>query len=793
MSTPAAVARLASLVVDALELGRRKAEHDVAGDLFRAFGIDLAALEAAASPSGVEDFRREAAARLSAAVPSAEELLTAVVAMGARFVDMVSGIYEVLSEHHSTTSGTSEVFRLRRDGVDIDLPISSAFLEQVRALQRALLRVELAAMDERAVGSFVGWDGGELYGTWPIRDASPTRFRLTDAVIRLRRCGRILDGKPRDAEWESVRLSYRAASEAAGELVRASESLLVRYGTYLASVSDADLSTGMDATVQHEEVTDSDRRRLADDRRMVVEYGVLGVPVSARYYVNLQDDGLLGVSVARGSVGGPLVGVVIPARWDLDGTGIASLAGFVGLWRLAAVPIRGNDGVDALFDDPSGVAAQSWLERVRLGCQEATTWLDGPAQRPTGHSIEIENVITVLEEYLNLPLWRHRDLLYEVWLLCLTLATCRQAGWTVELRGLDPAGTVWALTSGPSAEPVADLTYDADPSVSAAVWREPDRRTPVGRFTPDVSIATVGAYPRELAVIEGKDRWGMDAFAPESPAEPASPRRRGGRSALDVGKRYADALRPIVTWVCNYCDFQPDALDPAANHGDRWSQIYIASSFRPKNLPDAFLDTIRIALTPPGARSGAAPQPASFLIVLDVTGSMERNIRSVLDVLSDDPGWTDRYKEFWAVLYSDHGDSEPFLTIELGPFDTPAELVEAIADGPRGSGGDEPEALEDALAHCAALTELAGPFDVLVVTDAPPHAVHECPARIDAREQVSRILGSGSRVFVASDWLQDDDTWEPFGQDDGVRRDLLDRLAGWISGSSLSLRSPSGR
>lgn len=82
----------------------------------------------------------------------------------------------------------AETIRLQRVGVDEEkLTISQAFIERVQSLERRLRRVKVGRIDESAVSAFVGWDGGELYGSWPPRsdDRFALGFRLADAVLNL--------------------------------------------------------------------------------------------------------------------------------------------------------------------------------------------------------------------------------------------------------------------------------------------------------------------------------------------------------------------------------------------------------------------------------------------------------------------------------------------------------------------------------------------------------------------------------------------------------------------------------
>lgn len=771
MAADTAVERLADLVVDALELGTRKGERDVADDLFRAFGLDLDDLVTGSrsGPRQTERLRRLAAARLVAGVPDAAALMTEVVRCGGRFMGMVAEVYETLAEHRSTTSGPSEEFRFRRDDVRLDLPISPAFIERVRWLSRQLTTVVTGRIDEPAVQQFVGPDNGEFYGSLPEGVFDEHRH-LSDSAPRLRVVAQFLDAHPdRGASWAPVPEALASAVSAADRLVDACERLVVGYANSLAATEEDELQANA-RDVDDNIWADRRAERVLREWRLLATDGVIGEVVDAPYYSNLDSSGTIGIRV------GPRPeAVALPERDERHwGTGMSSLAMFVGVWRLGLIPARRNEEVDDLLAQASGDAAVTWLGQVRDGCRAATRWIEDVVHTP-GEEVTVERVVEVVEEFLNLPLWRHRDVLYEVWVLCTTLTACRRAGWRVDLHCLEQEGDVWVLPVDPTDEAVATITYDADPAVQAEVWREPRRLTPDGLLTPDVAVSTPGPGRRDLVVVEAKDRYGMAVGAPV----PRTARNKP-RTALDVGRRYVEGLRAVVTWVCNHCDLRRGDARPSTNHGDHWARLHLGSAFRPGAVPWGFFDSVRVALTPPGYRI-ADPQPptaTTLVLVVDVTGSMHADLETAWETLAADGRWHDRFTDFRAVLYSDHGMHDPFVTHELGPCRSMAELIVAISTSPMGGGGEPGEALEDAISVCGHLVDQFGPQQFLVVTDAPPHPPEECPFGIDFDEEMDRLLASGSRCFVASDWQREGDevTWAPFEAHPNFRRDLLSRF-----------------
>jgi hypothetical protein len=84
----------------------------------------------------------------------------------------------------------------------------------------------------------------------------------------------------------------------------------------------------------------------------------------------------------------------------------------------------------------------------------------------------------------------------------------------------------------------------------------------------------------------------------------------------------------------------------------------------------------------------------------------------------------------------------------LRDSDSLQEVANAIRFAPPTAGGDTPEALEDALHYV--LNDLSAlSFEnarIVVFTDAPPHAVSECPHRYDFEADLAQIVQTGASV-----------------------------------------------
>jgi len=766
---------LAGLIVEALEVGTGKHERDVIHEIFDAFNIDFNDLDARIPqklPGRTRLLRQRAANRLADAAPTAAALLNEVVRCGGRFIAMLDEVYVRLSQHTATTAGTSETFRLERGGVnEQQLTISPAFIEQVRRLERSVRAIEIGELDEEAIDSFLGWDN-RFYGGWPPDADYEHKAPLADSLLSLNWVtSAVRDRASGDARWAQTGRVVDAARASAERLVDAAKRLVRTRMAHLDMLSDLDTQTASGLLSSTEPERWRRDRAMSELERFRTDR-VLTLIVSSRTLPDVGDMGAVGLR-------SDLEPVLLPADEHGAGTSLSTLAGFIAMWSLGLWPELTRGRIDDLLGlGPAALA--SWLDQVRIWCDQAAAWLTNDVFAATG-SVDVMTLLEVVKEFLNLPLWRQRHLLYEVWVLCATLDACEQASWGVELNGLTHANATWTLSVGPSRNPVATLRYRPNPTISLDVWREPSRTTSSGVLTPDLTVATPSPYVRDLFVVEAKDRQkmsvghGQDRQGP--PAATSAP-----RTALGVARRYATGLRPRVTWVCNHSDFR-QGIDASINHGDFWTRVYVAGQFRPGHVPAAFTDSVQVALIPPPGSQSADETTShgkrGLVLVVDVTSSMHRVLNDALAMLAAASA-SAPYHQFRAVIYSDHGANEPFLVRKVGPFGDLPSLLNSVRAFPRGSGGDNDEALEDAMQRCRELTDDIGPQHLLVLTDAPPHPVGECPYRIDFEAEVRTLLDSGCHVQVANDWLtRHDETWAVFNDLPGFQFAPLKRLIAW--------------
>jgi hypothetical protein len=753
---------LAKLIVTALGIGTgRREEISVIREILEKLDGPI--------PGNPAKLRPENLARdLASAAPTAEALINVVVAVGGRFIDMVNEVYVRLARHAVTIGGkgTAEKIRFQRDGInEQQLTISPAFIERWRELQEATRRTETGWIDESAIESFLGWDG-DFYGRWPVdRDDG---IRLAAWALALNRTARV------SGPDESAALALIAAAE---RLVRAHITrleTLARTGTDPVTAPGPDRNGYGFGTV---------RAALAG----FTETGLVGMTIYPDSVTGVTERSIIGFD-AR------FQPVLVTTADDNNRpyTPMGTLAAFAAMGRNRLQPAGFRHIVPDRDLPANPEERDSWLRRYRTSCEEAARWLTQDAFRSTGY-IDETQLIEIFREFLNLPLWRHRELLYEIWVLCATLDAAEQAGWITRLNGLSRHNDEWVLSVGRSQTPIAKLANAADPGATLEVWREPARQAGPRDLTPDVTVSTPAPYQRDLLVVEAKDRVKMPSglrFRVGGSGDPP-----GGRTALGVAQRYATGLHPRAVWVCNHCDFR-QSTSADDNHGTAWTHIHVADQFRPGNVPSAFAESVRAALALPSGLaqsdvSGSAMPDAperGLVLVIDVTGSMRSRSDAALETVASAADLS-AYRQFRAVLYSDHGNTEPLLVRKAGPFAEIGTLLDAIRPLPSGDGDDADEALEDAMQRCRELIDDIGPQDLLILTDAAPHPVSACPYHIDFAAELRALLDAGCNVRVANDWWAGGTTWNAFTELPGFAFAPLSAL---VSAAGQVVKQPPG-
>lgn len=787
--------RLGTLVATVLEAGSRKAERDVLDDLCMDFGIDIGAVEAAARRGTLTNpFRRVRAVQrmlgvaLAERATTVEALATAVLRRTEGFVAMLDEIYRCLGAAHATAGGNCEAFRLRAGGVDLGVELSPAFFERVTSLVRTLTTIEIGAIDEEKVSRFLAVDG-DFYGSWP-----PDRQNRREARNLARELShlpwlRTALGERRDlARQRPLHDMVEACCSAADTFVGSALRLVQAHVRMLEDddpTGRGDVGEKGDAEVGG---SDSRAQRLVAERALLREHGLLRGGLRARAMgLRGTDEDWTHVRVERlfappHTLGGaPGCVVVIPREVlpDSHGTTVGALACLCGLWKAGVKRVPdGGTHLSKLAAEGTAETITAWLEGLGQSLRAASEWLTQDVWTPTGAE-EREEIAEVLEDYLRLPLWRQRWLLYEVWLIVVTMAAAERAGWHADLelsRSTDGAVGVWTLPKGAAAKPCATMSLH-DTGARVHVWYQGRWRRSGTDMMPDVALTTTESPPRDLIVVEGKDRYRMPLRG-----------LRGG--ALDVGRRYSDASAAVVTWIVNYCSFAGlDGVVAQAqeNHGSDWRALFLAPEMRPGRVRGEFIATIGAALQPLAERvksiAHESRRQRTLVFVCDTTGSMHVRLDGFWDAMHDlliAEGCARGFAAFRALLFGDHDrtQDEPYLLRHIGPALDLAVVIENARREPLTNGGDEPEALEDAMRACRETAQrLDGSLCCVVLTDAPPHAVEECPQRIDFRAEVDELLAGGSICMLVSNWLSPSAAaaWAPFDAHPRFFRIDLDR------------------
>jgi hypothetical protein len=222
---------------------------------------------------------------------------------------------------------------------------------------------------------------------------------------------------------------------------------------------------------------------------------------------------------------------------------------------------------------------------------------------------------------------------------------------------------------------------------------------------PDVAVTTIQQPPRDIVIVEGKDRYRM----------PIKSLRQG---ALEVGRKYSQASGAFFTWIVNYCSFATnEGVGPDINLGDAWHSLFLTPEVRPGHVPQQFFDSVAAALQPLTRRVNSIKKSTQALTTLvfvcDTTGSMKSHLmdfwQSMREVLLL-RGGKGCFAAFRAVLFGDHdpGQSEPYLIRHVGPALHPELVINQALREPATNGGDTPEALEDAIKECSNIAARLG-------------------------------------------------------------------------------------
>jgi hypothetical protein len=767
------IMRLATLVASAFEAGSRKAERDVLDEICNDYGLSLDKLEqsatrglgAALRPNRrIQLVRAAVGGALAGKAGTVEALASTVFRRTKGFIAMLDEIYGCLAKAEATTSGNSETFRLRVADVDIPFQLSPAFFERVRKLIKTLTTIEVGNIDADKLSRFLGVDG-DFYGSWPLKSDTATNVarQLTYLPWLVQHRGSFTDRRGMlNDQLDSCAAAATSFVTNALRLVRAYVTLL--------------REEEIESKENNEPETDSEsndsrgERWIFNDRLSLKDRGILrgglrprtmGLrPTENNGFIHVVIEDLFSASDTMGVAPNCIVALNSDIYPDFYGSPVGALACLCGLWKAGIQREPSDSELSKLIGHPDGLTA--WIASLETALRGASEWLANEIWTPAG-TLDRMDVVEVFDDYLQLPLWRYRWLIYEIWLIALSLEAINRAGWHSRLTLTNGNGSAktWMLPKAQASAPCATINIPGQPGADLHLWYQGRWKRAGVDMMPDVALTTTITPIRDIIVVEGKDRYRM----------PIKSLRKG---ALEVGQKYSQASGAAFTWIVNCSPFATTkGVGSTMNHGDAWHGLFLAE-VRPGQVPQEFLDSFVVALQPVTLRITSVKRtPAgnmSLVFVCDTTGSMQKHLKqfwqTMRDVLLRDAGMS-YFGAFRAVLFGDHdpAHSEPYLVREVGPALQPDWVIDQAMREPGTSGGDIPEALEDAIKACRDVARRLGqPICCIVATDAPPHTITECPHHIDFGAEMDGFLGDGNICMLATNWLTSDaaSAWKRF-------------------------------
>lgn len=311
-----------------------------------------------------------------------------------------------------------------------------------------------------------------------------------------------------------------------------------------------------------------------------------------------------------------------------------------------------------------------------------------------------------VEEWLELPYWKKRWQVYEVWVVGLCLRSVLKAGGALNPNSQGQL----VLRTAASSEPLATLRLNL--KCQMEIWSEfplPSAVDP--QFRPDIVIALrsgIGQVP--LHFIECK-------------------------------QRAMESLSLTLKDASKYVGFMPSGSEHLLVNYDKWDATPIKKVAEGRSIlavgemrPDGVgLSPIERFLS----RLFGGDQ--LWAIVVDTTGSMKTRIPKIAECIRSLKRRLVGHNAIWLVLFADHKD---VYTVRFHlDSDEPDRVADALLTAPLTDGDDEPEAHEDALRF---LREKLHECDqraakIVLFSDARSHTPAECPHHYDFAEEVKLL------------------------------------------------------
>jgi len=251
------------------------------------------------------------------------------------------------------------------------------------------------------------------------------------------------------------------------------------------------------------------------------------------------------------------------------------------------------------------LAPEQYLQLLESLAAEYTERLD--QVMPIVGDYSFHQVIESFLEFLNLPFWKHRWYLYELWTLVRVLDIA-QRSWPVELNltEVPESGALrWNLPGGSALEPVATI---GDQPQQVYCWSQRKTYHPGSGagLEPDLRLTVAQAGYHDILIAENKDRL---------------PARRS--EMAEILDRYVTGSCAESVWLVNYERF-PESMVLLEK---QWTdgRVHVASLFRPGSTGVFESDVYRILtrhlpITGPIASESLAPSPRRLRATLTWRG-----------------------------------------------------------------------------------------------------------------------------------------------------------------------------
>lgn len=213
------------------------------------------------------------------------------------------------------------------------------------------------------------------------------------------------------------------------------------------------------------------------------------------------------------------------------------------------------------------VAPEDYIRLLRGLANDYSIKLDkvAPVEATDTFKVTVDSLV----EFLNLPFWKNRWFVYELWTLTRTLNIAESLA-PVTLNNVDDKEGIleWNLPGGTAQQPVAAIG-DSPKQILCWTQRKTYHPGTGAGLEPDLRLTKSDPQFHDLIIIENKDRLSAQT-----------------KELEEILDRYAGGTCAESIWLINYETFPKSA----ETLKERWppDRVHIASHFRPGLLPEDF-------------------------------------------------------------------------------------------------------------------------------------------------------------------------------------------------------------